>query len=213
MVALGDGDRLLARFHLADTPRGDAADTIAGLRAQGIRVSIASGDDETVVAGLARRLGIDEWRSRMAPDDKLAWLASLQADGHRVIMVGDGINDAPVLAGANVSVAMGAGSALAQSSADMVLSGERLNGLVTAVRTARRTIAVVRQNLAWAIAYNAVALPLAVSGQLAPWMAALGMSASSLIVVANAMRLGRDGPPSSRSSAPAAVPGTVEAAG
>jgi len=213
IVALGDGDRSLATFGLADTPRAGVADTVAELRGQGIEVAIASGDAEPVVAELAERLGIEEWRARQAPADKLEWLQALQADGRRVVMVGDGINDAPVLAGANVSVAMGAGSALAQSSADMVLSGERLSGLVVAVRTAHRTIAVVRQNLAWAIAYNAVALPLAVSGQLAPWMAALGMSASSLIVVANAMRLGRGGPPAQRPAARAPEPGAAEAAG
>jgi len=191
VVALGDGDRLLATFHLADTPRSDATEAIAGLRALGVAVEIASGDAEQPVAALAQTLGIDAWRARQLPGDKLARLQELQCRDERVIMVGDGINDAPVLAGADVSVAMGTGSALAQSSADMVLTGERLAGIADTIRTARRTLRVVRQSLAWAVAYNAVALPLAVSGQLAPWMAALGMSASSLIVVSNAMRLGR----------------------
>jgi Cu2+-exporting ATPase len=190
-VALGDGEHLLATFHLADTPRPDAVDAIAELRQLGVAVEIASGDAEQPVAALARTLAIDEWRARQLPGDKLARLQERQRGGERVIMVGDGINDAPVLAGADVSIAMGAGSALAQSSADMVLTGERLAGIGHTIRTARRTLRVVRQNLAWAVAYNALALPLAVSGQLAPWMAALGMSASSLIVVSNAMRLGR----------------------
>jgi len=212
VVALGDGDRLLATFHLADTPRSDATEAIAGLRALGVAVEIASGDAEQPVAALAQTLGIDAWRARQLPGDKLARLQELQCRDERVIMVGDGINDAPVLAGADVSVAMGTGSALAQSSADMVLTGERLAGIADTIRTARRTLRVVRQNLAWAVAYNAVALPLAVSGQLAPWMAALGMSASSLIVVSNAMRLGR-GRASRSNGAPATVAPRAEVPG
>lgn len=191
VVVLGDGERLLARFRLADAPRPGAARAIAELRALGIGVEIASGDAEAPVGVLARTLGVEQWRARQTPEDKLARLRRLQAGGERVVMVGDGINDAPVLGGADVSIAMGSGSALAQSSADLLLTGERLDDLAGTVRAARRTLAVVRQNMIWAIGYNTVALPLAATGQLAPWMAAVGMSASSLIVVANAMRLGR----------------------
>jgi len=210
VIALGDGGTLLATFHLADAPRPGAARAIADLRALGVAVEIASGDAAEPVGTLARSFGIGDWRARQTPDDKLARLHQLQARGERVIMVGDGINDAPVLGGADVSIAMGGGSALAQSSADLVLTGERLAELSGAVRLARRTLAVVRQNMAWAIGYNAVALPLAVTGQLAPWMAAAGMSASSLIVVANALRLGRrpsPRPDASRATVPAPATG------
>ncbi|MDZ7809747.1 MAG: HAD-IC family P-type ATPase [Arhodomonas sp.] len=129
----------------------------------------------------------------MRPDDKLAHLRARQGQGERVVMVGDGINDAPVLAGADVSVAMGRGSAMARNSADMVLMRGDLHGLVDAVDGARRTIRLIRQNVVWAAAYNLTALPLAAAGVLTPWMAAIGMSASSLVVVANALRAGRAG--------------------
>lgn len=204
VIALGDGTRLLALFRLADAPRPEAARAIAELRALGIAVEIASGDGMAPVGALARSLDVTEWRARQTPDSKLARLRQCQARGERVVMVGDGINDAPVLGGADVSIAMGSGSALAQSSSDLILTGQRLADLPAAVRLARRTLAVMRQNMAWAIGYNTVALPLAVTGQLAPWMAAAGMSASSLIVVGNAMRLGRGGTRRGAVVAPAA---------
>ncbi len=200
VVALGDAHGVLARFRLADATRTDVPAALAALRRLGLSVEIASGDAEGPVAALAEELGIPEWHARLAPDDKLGRLHALQDGGRRVVMLGDGINDAPVLAGADVSVAMGTGSALAQTQADMVLSGRRLADLADGIGHARRTLRVVRQNLAWAATYNAVALPLAAAGFVAPWMAALGMSASSLLVVANAMRLGATGqaPPATR---------------
>jgi Cu2+-exporting ATPase len=136
-------------------------------------------------------MGVDDWRARMTPEDKLARLRALQSEGKRVVMVGDGINDAPVLGGADVSVAMGSGSVLAQAQADMLLTRAQLADLASGVRMARRTMRVIHQNLAWAACYNLVALPLAATGLVQPWMAALGMSASSLLVVANAARLAR----------------------
>jgi Cu2+-exporting ATPase len=125
----------------------------------------------------------------MRPEDKLKRLRSLQANGATVAAVGDGINDSPVLAGAGVSIAMGSGTSIAQHSADCIWLGNSFDGFADAFRIARATMRVVKQNLAWALCYNVIAIPLAVSGQLAPWMAALGMSLSSLLVMLNALRL------------------------
>jgi len=138
---------------------------------------------------VAEKLGVDRARSGLRPDDKLARVRELQADGHRVAMIGDGVNDAPVLAGADVSIAMGQGAQLAHASADMVVLSERLVVLAEGVEKARATRRVIKQNLGWAILYNVAAVPLAAAGLVAPWMAAIGMSFSSLVVVFNALRL------------------------
>jgi len=181
----------LAWFILEDTPRPDAAEAVASLREQGLAVEILSGDAEGPVAEVARTVGIDEWHSGLKPGDKLERVRALQAAGEVVVMVGDGVNDAPVLAGAQVSVAMGSGAQLAHASADMVMLSERLESLAQGVTMARRTRSIIRQNLAWAVLYNGAAVPLAAAGLVVPWMAALGMSASSLVVVFNALRLRR----------------------
>nr|WP_263858572.1 cation-translocating P-type ATPase [Coralloluteibacterium stylophorae] len=187
---LGDGRRAVARFEIGETARGDAEATVAALRAQGLALHVASGDAADRVTALAATLGIDAVRSRQTPEDKLAYLRALQAEGRVVAMVGDGINDAPVLAGADVAIAIGDGAALAHRSADLVLTGA-LHRIPQAVALARRLRRVVRQNLAWAIAYNLLALPLAAAGLVTPWLAALGMALSSLTVTANALRLAR----------------------
>ncbi len=192
VVFLGTDDgRVMAAFELRDRPRADAAAVVAALHDAGIASAIASGDRDETVREIAAALAIDDARGALGPEDKLAWVREMQSAGETVALVGDGINDAPVLAGADVSIAMGAGTTLAQSSADAVLLGESLAPLLSAVELARRTRRVIRQNIGWAIGYNLLAVPLAASGALAPWMAAIGMSASSLLVVLNALRLRR----------------------
>ncbi len=193
-VYLGNSSGLVAVFELTETERSGARLALQGLRERGLRLHVASGDRAAPVASLAARLGIESWRARQQPADKLAFVRSLQAEGACVAMLGDGINDSPVLAGADVSIAMGSGTALAQHSADCVLMSNALEPLDAAFQMARKTMQVVRQNLVWAIGYNLIALPLAASGMLAPWMAALGMSASSLLVTLNALRLGHQQP-------------------
>lgn len=188
-VALGDTQGVLAWFALADTLRPDAAATVAALKARGLEVRLLSGDQPASVAAVARQLGIIHAEGGLLPAAKLARINALQQHGAVVAMVGDGINDAPVLAAAQVSIAMGSGTAMAQTAADMVLISAKLETLVAGVATARRTLTIIRQNIGWAIGYNVIALPLAASGWIAPWMAALGMSLSSLLVVGNALRL------------------------
>ncbi|QFY89597.1 heavy metal translocating P-type ATPase [Magnetovirga frankeli] len=188
-VALGDESGLLAWFELADQLRPDAEETLRQLRVQGIALSILSGDGEGAVAAVASQLGIADYAARLHPEDKLARVRQMQKQGEVVLMVGDGVNDAPVLAGAQVSLAVGGGAQLAHASADMVLLSERLLPLVTGLTLARRTSRVIRQNMGWAIGYNLSAIPLAAVGLVAPWMAAIGMSLSSLLVVINAFRL------------------------
>lgn len=181
----------MAWFILQDTPRVDAADALVALKSLGLKLAIFSGDAEAPVAAIAEQVGISYWQSAMQPADKLDQVRALQAAGEIVVMVGDGVNDAPVLAAAQVSVAMGSGAQLAHASADMVMLSEKMDALPRGVAAARRTRSIIRQNLTWAVLYNAAAIPLAAAGWVAPWMAALGMSASSLVVVFNALRLRR----------------------
>jgi len=190
-MALGDDEDVLAWFLLSDQPRTGTSEAVSDLRELGLVPHVASGDHAAVVEAVSRELGIDDYRSRLTPEAKLRLIRELQAEGSVVAMVGDGVNDAPVLAGADVSAAMASGTALAQTSAGMILVTDTLGVLPRAVRTARRTRHIIMQNLGWAVLYNVVALPLAATGQVAPWMAAIGMSASSLLVVLNALRLSR----------------------
>jgi Cu2+-exporting ATPase len=192
-VALGDDKQVLAWFELGDLPRPDLGTTCSQLKTLGLRVEMLSGDRSGAVKHLAEQLCI-KGRWQLTPDAKLDYMRVLQGSGERVLMVGDGINDAPVLACADVSIAMSGGTNLAQTSADMILMQDSMNRLPMAVAVARRTLKVIRQNIVWAIAYNAVALPLAAVGLILPWVAAIGMSCSSLLVVLNALRLGRRRP-------------------
>ena len=188
---LGDGERGVARFTLDEKPRDDAAAALAALRAQGMRIHLASGDGDAAVRRLAQALGIDATLARQSPEDKLARVRQLQSEGRIVAMVGDGLNDAPVLAGADVSVAMGEGAPLAQQAADLVATGPSLLRIADAVRIARLSRRLVKQNLAWSAGYNLLAVPLAAAGMVTPWIAALGMAVSSLVVTLNALRLAR----------------------
>jgi Cu2+-exporting ATPase len=190
-VYLGGAQGLLARFDIAEHVRAGVDGVLAALARQGIRIAIASGDRPGPVRAVARRLGVQTVHAELRPEDKLALVRRLQDEGRVVTMVGDGINDSPVLAGADVSIAVGGGTSLAQHAADCILIGPDLGALPQSVAVARHTMRIVRQNLAWAIAYNVIAVPLAALGMLAPWVAALGMSASSLLVTFNALRLGR----------------------
>jgi Cu2+-exporting ATPase len=187
----------LAEFEITDALRPGAAEIVSRLTALGLEVEIASGDHPAAVAAAAAAAGVNRHHARLTPEGKLALVRRIEEAGEGVIMVGDGVNDAPVLAAASVSVAMGAGASLAQTSADAVLMTPRLDALADAVAVSRRTVAVIRQNLGWALAYNLLALPLAALGFVPPWAAAIGMSASSLLVVANALRLRRGGYPAS----------------
>ncbi|MDH5408539.1 MAG: heavy metal translocating P-type ATPase, partial [Gammaproteobacteria bacterium] len=190
IAVLNDENGLrLAEFCLRDTPRADASATVQQLQQAGLEVHMLSGDRPDVARQLAGEVGIEYWQAGLSPEQKLAAIKALQAQGAVVAMAGDGVNDAPVLAGAEVSVAMGSGTQLAQASADMVLLSGQLQPLVKSIELARKAHQIVRQNLAWAISYNLIALPLAAMGYIAPWMAAIGMSASSLLVVLNALRL------------------------
>lgn len=201
-VQLGGTRGWHAAFEFGDAPRPGAAGVVAQLRALGLQPLVASGDHPDAVAATADALGIDDRRARLLPEQKLAVVEELRTNGARVLAVGDGINDAPTLRSADVSVAMGTGSSLAQASADLVALRGDLTTLPLAVRTARRTLAIVRQNLVWSAAYNVVALPVAALGYVPPWLAALGMSLSSLLVVLNALRLARL-PDASSTGAPA----------
>ena len=186
---LGDDHGGIAAFRLGDRVRPGAGEAISRLRAMGRRIHLLSGDDPTVVARLAMQLGISAVSGGATPAEKLTYVKALQHAGARVAMIGDGVNDAPVLAQADVSVALRGGTDLAQVRADAVLLSDSPMDLARAVQLARRTRAVVRQNLAWALGYNLVVLPLAFAGWVTPWIAGIGMSGSSLLVVLNALRL------------------------
>ena len=188
-VSLADAQGWLATFELHETLRPEAAQVVAALQRQGLAVQVLSGDAQPAVAEVAGSLGIARFRGACSPQDKLQAIQALQQQGHKVAMVGDGLNDGPVLAGANVSFALGQALALTQSKADMVLMSGRLDLLESTWVRSRQTMRVVRQNLAWSVAYNAACVPLALLGWLPAWAAGLGMALSSLLVVLNALRL------------------------
>ncbi|WP_429072146.1 heavy metal translocating P-type ATPase [Aeromonas veronii] len=190
-IYLADEQQVLARFNLEDTLRPDARALIAAFKAAGLQTTVLTGDSSLQADEIARELGVDELVKGVSPDGKLAYLKAREAQGDISIMVGDGINDAPVLAGAHASFAMAGGTDLAKNSADAILLADDLSRLLEARVLAMRTRKIIIENFAWSIGYNLLVLPLAACGWLPPYLAAAGMSLSSLIVVTNSMRLNR----------------------
>ncbi len=189
---LADSNGVIARFELSDTLRQDAVQTIAALKRRGLSISLLSGDHQNAVAAVAEKLGIADFQSGLSPDGKKEAVKERIARGQGVTVVGDGFNDAPVLASATVSLAMGQGAGLSKRHADVVLLNDRLLDMIEVFDASRRTRRIIKQNMAWAIGYNLLALPAAVSGLVPPWLAAIGMSLSSVVVSVNAVRLSRE---------------------
>ena len=202
-LLLSENGEPRAWFGLHDGIRDDAAATIKALQAQGLTVELLSGDTVDAVESLANQLNITTWHAGTSPEGKLARMKELQAAGETVVMIGDGINDVPVLAGADVAIAMNGATDLARTRADAVLLSPRLMRIFEAIEISRVTRRIMRQNMIWSVCYNFSALPLAAMGLVPPWMAAIGMSLSSLVVVGNALRLSRwrTTPPASSPSA------------
>ncbi len=204
---LSDDDGPLAAFRLTDRLRPEARDAIAALQARGLRTWLLSGDPSATPADMGRALGMDHAAGGLSPEDKRAAVQALQGSGAVVVMVGDGVNDAPVLGQAHLSVAMASGTDLAQTTADALLLRDDLRALARARDAAAATRRIIRQNLGWALAYNLAVLPPAALGFVPPWLAAIGMSASSLVVVLNALRLRRlSAAPTTGAVPPAATP-------
>ena len=189
MSALSRDGAPLGTFSFTDTPRADAKGSVRALLERGIAVEMLSGDSEQAVAATARDLGIETYRASMLPAEKVARLEELRRQGRKVLMVGDGLNDAPALAAAYVSMAPGTAAEVGRNAADMVFFNGGLSAVPAALATARRAAVLVRQNLALAVTYNIAVLPLALAGHVTPLIAAVAMSSSSIIVVANALRL------------------------
>ena len=188
---LADETGWIARFDLDDGLRDSALETINALRDRGLELIMLSGDNQQAVASVAKRTGIGTWYAEQTPRMKMEFLESLQDGGKTVLMVGDGVNDAPVLSVANISMTVSGASELANSTADFIMTGKSLNNIVNTLETGDRTRSVIRQNLLWALTYNLLAVPFAAAGLIVPWMAALGMSLSSLLVVMNSGRLAK----------------------
>jgi Cu2+-exporting ATPase len=190
-VCLSDERGWLATFELHEGIRPDAIDTVTALQRAGIAVHLLSGDSAMAAARVAAQVGITLFHGECTPQHKLDFLRNLQRSGRKVAVVGDGLNDGPVLAAADVSFSFAQSVPLAQAQSDFVVLGDQLDVIVTAIRLASRTLRVVRQNLWWAAIYNVVCVPLAVAGWMPAWLAGLGMALSSLLVVLNALRLAK----------------------
>jgi Cu2+-exporting ATPase len=188
-VFLSDDKGWIATFSLSQTYRSDAKAAVLALQKKGIELCILSGDQTDVIQQVGLDLNIQNAKGACTPQDKLDYVIKQQALGRKVAVVGDGMNDAPVLAIADVSISLGSATPIAQSQADFLLLHAHLIDLVRLVSLSQRTIKIVNQNLAWAIAYNLLFIPLAVMAYMPAWLAGLGMALSSLLVIANATRL------------------------
>ena len=213
-TVLSRDGRLVARFAFEDDLRPEARHTADALRATGLHLAILSGDAPDSVSAVARKLGIDDCAAALMPAEKVARIEHLTASGHMTLMVGDGINDAPALAAAHVSMAPATAADIGRNTADFVFLREGLDAVTTALAVSRESSRLVRQNFGLAVAYNAVALPVAITGYVTPLIAALAMSFSSVLVVVNALRLkpGRAGrlPENDPSERPAARKAVLE---
>jgi Cu+-exporting ATPase len=188
-VLLAVDNRIVAGFEFADEPLPEVAETLRALRQAGLRLVLCSGDRAEAVAAFAERVGIDEWHAAQLPHQKAEVVRRLQAEGRRVAFVGDGINDAPTLAEADLGIVVATGTQLAVENADLILLNRDLRTVLTALRLSQAIYRVIRQNLFLAFVYNTLGIPLAAMGYLNPMVAALAMSLSSLSVVGNALRL------------------------
>ena len=189
VCACGDDAGLIAVFALNDMLRPDALLMAQQLKAMGKQLHILSGDNERVVEQIAAQLQLDHAIGNLSPEEKYLAIQAMQKNGAKVAMVGDGMNDGPGLSIADVSIAMGQGAPITQARSDVLLLSNRLPDLAFAIRMCRKSLTLIKQNLAWAVGYNLLAIPAAMCGVIEPWHAAIGMSASSLIVVANSLRL------------------------
>ena len=189
-VVLASESGVIGRFDFDGEISVDTLDTVTKLRHSDVTLHLLTGDTDAEARRVAQHLGIEHVRARCTPREKVHYIRTLQAAGGVVVMVGDGINDAPALAGADVSIAVADAVTLATSNADIVITNHNLSSVVMAITVARRALNVVRQNIAWAIGYNTVALVAAAAGFVAPWLAAVGMATSSALVTANAWRAG-----------------------
>jgi len=187
VIAFSQGETAVV-FAFRQRLRSDAAQVICGLKQDGYRIAILSGDRKEAVADVAASLAIDVWQADLRPADKIARIEQMRKAGQRVLMVGDGLNDAPSLAAANVSMSPISATHLAQAAADAIFLGEQLEPVATALKVSRRAFKVMTQNLWLAVIYNLIALPLAIAGFVTPLIAAAAMSGSSILVTANALR-------------------------
>jgi Cu2+-exporting ATPase len=188
-VHLADEQGLIASFIFLDTPRPGLKKLLQAVKKKEIRVHLVSGDNAHTVAWWAKEVGIEHYLGACTPEDKFDYIERLQKDRRFVWAIGDGVNDAPLLARADVSVAVGAGAPLAAAGADAILTANSLEALAKALALADKMQAIIRQNLLWALLYNVLAIPAAMLGLVNPWIAGIGMSLSSLAVTLNAWRL------------------------
>ena len=188
---LGVDGRIVAAFAVGDEVRGEAREALEQLRSMGVCPVMVTGDNEATARAVGQELGIDDVRAGVLPQGKVELVSALREGGATVAMVGDGVNDTPALAGADLSLAMGSGTDVAQASSDITIVNSSLLSVPSAVRISRRTLRIIKENLAWAFGYNLIAIPLAAGGLVLPGLAAAAMACSSVIVVLNSLRLRR----------------------